>query len=348
MKQKFNLYSMDSELTNRCNSACPLCPRTGTFPGGVSKAIHESGWLDISLDHIDNICQHTNLKKFSYCGNYGDPVVHPKAFDIFKRVSENGIKRQRIHTNGSIRSEAWWKELGSLDGDISVVFGLDGLKDTLPIYRVNCDFDKVIANAKAFIAAGGIAEWQFIVFEHNEHQVEEAEKLAYDLGFHKFFYKITSRHFSKNSDKTTKTYRKSSKSDIEIKTIGAPNNKKFKAEVIDSGVVTHDVICAAKETEKMFVTPEGYVIPCCHVHGDLNLEDYNLKKAFRLFGIDNNFARFLDNHDVKYELSKYSIDEIMSSYNKNIEFLYDYWKRRQFFTCNRQCGSNQKNIEVRK
>ena len=83
---------MDSELTNRCNSACPLCPRTGTFPGGVSKAIHESGWLDISLDHIDNICQHTNLKKFSYCGNYGDPVVHPKAFetlaDSFYTVQE--------------------------------------------------------------------------------------------------------------------------------------------------------------------------------------------------------------------------------------------------------------------
>ena len=233
---------MDSELTNRCNSACPLCPRTGTFPGGVSKAIHESGWLDISLNHIDNICQHKNLKKFSYCGNYGDPVVHPKAFDIFKRVSENGIKRQRIHTNGSIRSEAWWKELGSLDGDISVVFGLDGLKDTLPIYRVNCDFDKVIANAKAFMSAGGIAEWQFIVFEHNEHQVDDCQQLAQDMGFQWFRAKVSKRH-----------------QEMPVDFLHPP--KGWQDPVVKHG----NIRCQALEDQSIYINAHGKLYPCCYL-----------------------------------------------------------------------------------
>ena len=41
-------------------------------------------------------------------------------------------------------------------------------------------------NAKAFIDEGGIAEWQYLKFKHNEHQVEEARKMAEDIGFDKF------------------------------------------------------------------------------------------------------------------------------------------------------------------
>ena len=42
-------------------------------------------------------------------------------------------------------------------------------------------------NSKAFIEAGGNAEWQFIIFDYNEHQVEEAKNIAFDMGFKNFF-----------------------------------------------------------------------------------------------------------------------------------------------------------------
>jgi len=48
-------------------------------------------------------------------------------------------------------------------------------------------------NAKAFIDAGGIAHWDFIVFQHNEHQVEEARHLAKEMGFKNFNVKKTTR-----------------------------------------------------------------------------------------------------------------------------------------------------------
>ena len=46
-------------------------------------------------------------------------------------------------------------------------FAIDGLEDTNHIYRRNTDWVKIVQNATAYIAAGGRAEWDFIVFAHN-------------------------------------------------------------------------------------------------------------------------------------------------------------------------------------
>ena len=52
---------------------------------------------------------------------------------------------------------------------------LDGLEDTNHIYRRYTDWSKIERNAKTFLNAGGKGSWVFIVFKHNEHQVDEAE-----------------------------------------------------------------------------------------------------------------------------------------------------------------------------
>jgi len=344
-ESRFKLYKMDSEITNRCNAACPLCPRTGTLPGGVSQAVHNSGPLDLSLEHIDNICDHGPLHKFSYCGNFGDPAVHPKAFDVFKRVSDHGISTQEIHTNGGMRSKEWWTEVGKLDGKMKAVFAIDGLEDTHSMYRVNTDFHKVLENAQAFMKGGGHAMWCFIVFEHNEHQIEEARQMAYDLGFYDFTYKITSRKFGKNKNSVETKYKKSSKSDIIKKEIKAPQNEKYQASVIKKGIEEFPIVCRNKEMNQMFVTPKGQIIPCCHVHGDLYYDEYHhdwemLKDDF----FDHAFQIWLNDNNIKYELDKYGINEIMDSYNDNIDALYDLWSERKLWTCNRKCGSNNRNF----
>ena len=48
---------------------------------------------------------------------------------------------------------------------------------------------------KLLLMQGGIAQWDYIVFKHNEHQVEEARKLSKELGFFEFQIKKTSRFF---------------------------------------------------------------------------------------------------------------------------------------------------------
>ena len=77
-------------------------------------------------------------------------------------------------------------------GDFAV-FSVDGLEDTNHIYLRNTIFSKIMKNADAFISAGGIAHWDYIVFRHNEHQVESARTLALSMGFQEFYTKVTRR-----------------------------------------------------------------------------------------------------------------------------------------------------------
>ena len=57
---------------------------------------------------------------------------------------------------------------------------------------------------KSFIEAGGRARWDFLVFDFNEHQVDEARKLSEEWGFEKFIVKKSSRfitgHVTKKKD----------------------------------------------------------------------------------------------------------------------------------------------------
>jgi hypothetical protein len=144
----------------------------------------------LSIDFIKN------LKTFLFCGNFGDPSIAQDSLEIIKWLKDVNPKLKiRFLTNGGTRKPPWWKNLGSLlsqEGDYCE-FSIDGLADTNHIYRRRTDFDKIIENAKAFIDAGGNANWIFIPFEHNEHQIDEAKQLSYKMGFKKFIIRKTSR-----------------------------------------------------------------------------------------------------------------------------------------------------------
>jgi tetratricopeptide (TPR) repeat protein len=74
-----------------------------------------------------------------------------------------------------------------------VTFSIDGLADTNSIYRQNTNWDKIMQSVNSFIQAGGKAVWHYLIFEHNQHQVESARTLAEKLGFVEFVPKATSR-----------------------------------------------------------------------------------------------------------------------------------------------------------
>jgi MoaA/NifB/PqqE/SkfB family radical SAM enzyme len=68
-----------------------------------------------------------------------------------------------------------------------------GSPETYRIYRVGGSYEKVLANITDLLAqrrARGtrkpFIEWQFIVFRHNEHEVDATERIAYELGIDKF------------------------------------------------------------------------------------------------------------------------------------------------------------------
>jgi MoaA/NifB/PqqE/SkfB family radical SAM enzyme len=126
------------------------------------------------------------------CGNYGDPMVAPDTLAIFRSFRrQNEAMDLGMFTNGSGQKDAFWRELAALS--VRCTFAIDGLADTNHVYRRGTHWDKIMSSAAAFIAAGGNACWEFILFEHNQHQVCEAESLARAMGFRRFVTKRTTR-----------------------------------------------------------------------------------------------------------------------------------------------------------
>jgi len=183
---------MHIELSSKCNASCPGCPRN--IRGG-----YDLPWLnkdEWSIDQFKHFFSSDFLKGIDsilFCGNYGDPGTCKDLAKICEYVKScNYNLGIRIHTNGGMRTPAFWSELGETlnhrAGD-TVIFSIDGLEETNHIYRRGVQWNKLMDNVKAYIGAGANATWEYLLFGHNQHQLEEAQQLSRDLGFENFFYK---------------------------------------------------------------------------------------------------------------------------------------------------------------
>jgi MoaA/NifB/PqqE/SkfB family radical SAM enzyme len=191
------LSQLHIELTNACNAACPMCSR-----------FHINSPLTRPDLEIEQICIDDFKKWFPpevikkcevvlFCGVHGDPGMARDLFEICEYIGDtNPNCCIRLHTNGGMRKPDWWAKFGELFSkhkrkwwEWRVIFSIDGLEDTNHIYRRNVVWKNLIENVKAFINAGGIAEWDYLIFKHNEHQIAEAKQLSKELGFYTFIPK---------------------------------------------------------------------------------------------------------------------------------------------------------------
>jgi MoaA/NifB/PqqE/SkfB family radical SAM enzyme len=189
-----DLRRIHVELTNSCNAACPMCARF-YLNTPITRPDLELG--QITLDQFKKFFPPDILKqltRFQFCGTQGDPGMARDLYEICEYVylHKNDQLVIQMHTNGGMRKPDWWAQFGKLFSynksphPWRVIFSIDGLEDTNHLYRRNVNWDKLMSNAQAFIDAGGIAIWEFLIFKHNEHQVEEAEALAKKMGFRMF------------------------------------------------------------------------------------------------------------------------------------------------------------------
>lgn len=271
--------SIEWEITTACNAACPQCPRNyyGSYTWPTLPIVQ------IDLDWVKKYLPEDNWKvinRIDFCGTYGDPIMNNNLVPIIQWIrSVNPNIKIEIKTNGGIRDKQWWTILAqSLGPNDHVVFGIDGLEDTNHLYRKNVVFSKVIENATNFISAGGRAFWSYIVFKHNQHQVEEAKILSKNLGFQDILIKKTWRFFNKNHefqdqyavlDKNGKIeyYLELPNSDMYInegyQTIKFLDKKynNFK-NYLKSTVIN----CHEKIAKQIYISAEGMVFPCGWIH----------------------------------------------------------------------------------
>ena len=233
------------EMTDNCNAACPMCARN--INGGQDNPQLPGTELFIDdIKKIFNVDFIKQLDRLYMCGNYGDPIAAKDTLEAFSYFREHNPKMSlSMHTNGSAKKPEWWAELARVIGKKGyVVFSVDGLEDTNHLYRQNTIFSKIMENAKAFIDAGGRARWDYIVFAHNEHQVEEAEILANNMGFEKFQFKKSARFFSNASGVTKEMHQAANRKGIATTLLQPPTNTKYRNAALDelSKIAKTDII----------------------------------------------------------------------------------------------------------
>ena len=265
------------ELTSRCNASCPQCSRN-LWGGKVNPRLPMA---ELRLDHVKTILTPIvdQLHYVYACGNYGDPIVAHDCLEIMQWLrSKNDNLSLGLHTNGSARPVDWWKDLGRLmsrPGD-HVKWGIDGLVGTNHLYRRNTDWRRIMENARGFISGGGRAHWEYIVFRHNEHEVDTARSLSISMGFEKFTTKRTARFtdpLTLGPRETQPVMDVNGKVEYHLEQPVAPEWQNpattMQAKLverhgsIDAYLGSCQIRCKVEEDNSIYISSEGLVFPCC-------------------------------------------------------------------------------------
>lgn len=246
------------EPTDVCQARCPQCARE-TDQHFDAQQQHHLSVADLQAVLPMTVLQ--NLRKVYMCGVYGDPAAGRHVPDIFQWFRDlTPSITLGMHSNGGLQNIHWWRRLAKILNSPNdyVVFSIDGLEDTNHVYRRGVAWTRLMQNAKAFIDAGGNAHWDMLVYQHNEHQVDQCQKLAQDLGFRWFRVKVSSRPL--------------------VGDLRSPihwHNPK---------IVSQDIQCRAMIENSIYIDAQRRVVPCCWLAGEARRHHLDLDQIQRSWG----------------------------------------------------------------
>jgi radical SAM protein with 4Fe4S-binding SPASM domain len=174
-------FAISIEPTTACNLGCPECP------SGLRQFNRKTGnlKLDLFTKVIDQMKEHLIYLTFYF---QGEPYINPDFLDMVKYANQSKIYTSTstnahfLNTDNAIRTieSGLDKLIVSVDGTTQEVYEK---------YRINGDLNKALDGIRE------IVKWkdklnsnkpkvvmQFLVVKHNEHQINEAKKLAKIVG----------------------------------------------------------------------------------------------------------------------------------------------------------------------
>lgn len=165
-------FSMSVEPTNLCNLNCPECA------AGNRSMTRKSGYISFNLYKkvIDQSYKYL-LNLFFYF--QGEPFIYENIFEMIEYAVKKNIFSASSTNAHFLTPENAEKIVKS--GLDKLIISLDGTTQKVyEKYRVGGNIEKVKAGIKNIVEAKKslnsktpIVEIQFIVFKHNEHQIED-------------------------------------------------------------------------------------------------------------------------------------------------------------------------------
>ncbi|TLX73898.1 radical SAM protein [Labilibacter sediminis] len=241
-------WSLSIEPINVCNLKCPECP-TGM---GILK--RPKGML--TVEHFEQ-CLNSLPRSLWHVNLYfqGEPIMHPDFFTLVQKTKQRKLLTSTSTNAHYLSYEQALKVVKS--GLDTLIVSFDGVTQKVyEQYRVGGDIQKVFEGVKNLVKAKRelgqstpVVVAQFLVFHHNEHQIEDFKNIAFDLGVDKLELKTAQVYDVKNKyhilPEQSKFSRYSLQKDGTVELKGSIKNKCWKHW--SSAVITWD----------------GEVVPCC-------------------------------------------------------------------------------------
>jgi len=347
-----DISAIHLELSTKCNAACPGCPRFLRNSPNVDPALIQT---DITISQFKSwfpVELVSRVYNWIICGTHGDPITCTDLYEILEYICEYSPGNIQLNTNGGLRGTEYFTKIGNLfakrkeyNGIIPhrvVTFSVDGLEDTNHIYRKNVRWHKVWENMLSYKATGAEAHWDFLQFQHNVHQVEQARHLAekYDIRF------VLKNPFGVDGtgmpvyDKDYNLEYVINHAFNPVDTHYVPAPIGWRADlpkpVKEEGCIqcmsfrNAPVPYSQKEIVEIYVDALGRVHPCCFVGNKMQGPQYvpesrEMQELQVKLGITNN-------------LNHRSLKEILD--NQILEVYTDSWESKSLSQCWVQCGKS--------
>lgn len=177
-------YALVVDPANNCPLHCPGCLHNKQFqekigpdwpPGVLTKERYRK--------FIEQFGPYATTALFY---NWGEPLLN-KNTPSFIRQAKSYLLETSLSSNLSIQFDAEALVLSGLD---YMILSIDGAsKGSYENYRQGGQFDLAIDNVRRLVEAKKKYDmatpwlsWQFLLFEHNKHEVDRAKKMAHELG----------------------------------------------------------------------------------------------------------------------------------------------------------------------
>jgi len=245
------------ESGNICNLRCPLCP-TGQHDKSAKKGFMP---FDLYKKILDEIGSHLSLIRLY---NWGEPLLNKELLPMIRYAMKYGVE-VKISTNLSLKLDD--ADIGELlQSGLKIIYiSCNGTsKETYLRYHVGGDFDVVMDNMKRLVQKKKEMSrcktklvWLFHVFKHNEHEREQARKMAKDIGV-----KIK---INKMRPDMGKEIFETTQSALQRDAGWIPENRKFM--VGSEKKKKKRIACDLPWTETV-INWDGAVLPCCAVYSE--------------------------------------------------------------------------------
>ena len=182
-------YEWEIDTTNICQLKCPLC-HTGKGTIHRDQGVMNYELFTETVDQIKHCCVWLTLY------SWGEPFLNQRIHEYIEYAHKQKIATIISSNLNKPLTPEMAEQVVKSGLDVLIV-SLDGVtQDVYEIYRVTGHLDRVLDNLRLLGetkrrlgSKTPYIEWQFIVMQQNEHQLDEARELAGMLGFDSLVFK---------------------------------------------------------------------------------------------------------------------------------------------------------------